>query len=187
MRDWATSLVKGPVAGYMGLLARAPRTTKAATAAVIALFGDALAQYHGASPSGYSFQRSAAFALWAAAVCVPQHSWYLFLRHEIPLKAVLMDQLIWAPPFTAGFLFWAAAATSDGRTWVGAFSRGKENVLATFLPVILTNWAVWGPVQLVNFYFVPLPLRILFGNFVGLGWSGALSYLSFPTAANELR
>jgi hypothetical protein len=33
------------------------------------------------------------------------------------------------------------------------------------------NWKLWPFANLVNFAFVPLQLRVLFGNVVSIGWS----------------
>lgn len=38
---------------------------------------------------------------------------------------------------------------------------------------------IWPIANIINFYYVPLHLRLLFGNAVGLGWNVLASYLAF--------
>lgn len=42
---------------------------------------------------------------------------------------------------------------------------------ADFTRVLLAGATIWPPAQMVNFFFVPLPYRVLFMNMVGFGWS----------------
>jgi hypothetical protein len=162
---------------YSRLLASHPRATKAATASAIALLGDSLAQRQGGAP--YCPQRAAAFVLWAAATTPLVHHWYLALRGASPLRAALLDQLVWAPPSTAAFLFYTAAAAAPGAS---AVAEGSARVTSHLPGVLAANWGVWGPVQLLNFRFVAQPYQILFTNVVGVAWSGALSAMAQPAA-----
>ena len=157
---------------YARYLALYPRTTKAATAASIACLGDAAAQVHSGEP--YSPQRAAAFVAWAALSTPLVHHWYLHLHRSTPLRATLLDQLVWAPPSTAVFLFWMGGC-ANGRV-DEALGRVQSH-----LPVTLTaNWALWFPFQLLNFRFIGPAYQILATNVVGLGWSGLLSTLAQP-------
>jgi hypothetical protein len=165
-------------AAYSRLLATHPRATKAATASAIALAGDALAQRHGGAP--YCPQRAAAFVAWAACTTPLVHQWYLALRGAPPLRAALLDQLVWAPPSTAAFLFWTAAAAAAPSA---ALLEGSARVASHLPGCLAANWGVWLPVQLLNFRFVAQPYQILFTNVVGLGWSGLLSTMAQPAAA----
>lgn len=161
-------------ATYARYLALYPRTTKAATAAAIALVGDGGAQAHAGEP--YNPQRAAAFVAWAALSTPLVHHWYLHLHRSTPLRATLLDQLLWAPPSTAAFLFWMG---------LGASGRVDEALgrVQSHLPVTLTaNWALWFPFQLLNFRFIGPAYQILATNVVGLGWSGLLSTLAQPRA-----
>ena len=162
---------------YSRLLASHPRATKATTASCIALLGDGLAQRQAGEP--YCPRRAAAFVLWAAATTPLVHHWYLALRGASPLRAALLDQLVWAPPSTAAFLFYTAAAAAPGGA---ALAEGSARVRSRLPAVLATNWGVWGPAQLVNFRFVAPPYQILFTNVLGVAWSGVLSAMAQPAA-----
>ena len=161
---------------YAHALRAHPRATKSATAAAIALLGDGLAQRAGGGE--YDARRAASFVAWAAGTTPFIHSWYALLQRDTasPLRRALADQLAWAPPSTAAFLFWTgstAAAAPPG----AALAQGADRVRAALPATLLANWAVWGPAQLVNFRFIPVPYQILFTNCLGLGWGAALSTL----------
>jgi hypothetical protein len=164
---------------YTRLLASHPRATKAASASAIALAGDALAQRYSGAP--YCPQRAAAFVLWAGATTPLVHHWYLALRGASPLRAALLDQLVWAPPSTAAFLFWTAAAAAAAPS--SALAEGSGRVASHLPGCLAANWGVWLPVQLLNFRYVAQPYQILFTNCVGLGWSAGLSAMAQPAAA----
>jgi pimeloyl-ACP methyl ester carboxylesterase len=40
-----------------------------------------------------------------------------------------------------------------------------------FTRVLFAGATIWPPAQVINFFFVPLPYRVLFMNMVGFGWS----------------
>ena len=47
-----------------------------------------------------------------------------------------------------------------------------------YAAALLLNWKVWTPCQVVNFKYVPVQYRVLFGNCVALWWN---IYLSMAT------
>lgn len=73
------------------------------------------------------------------------------------------------------FLFTFATAVCTGTQGVTAlrkaFAMVRDNIWAT----LLVCWKLWPVANLINFAFVPANLRVLFLNFVGLGWNIFLS------------
>jgi len=115
-------------------------------------------------------------ALFVAPFC---HNWYQLLERRIPipfgataatkfklvLRRMFLDQLVVSPVFTSGlFISRGAIAGEDWRT-IG--SKIRSNLWK----VIGTGALVWPPAQVVNFFWVPLPYRVLFMNAVGFVWS----------------
>jgi len=53
-----------------------------------------------------------------------------------------------------------------------------QKAASMLLPTMLQHWKLWPAVHTLNFYFVPLPHRVLVQNTVLVGWSGYLSHLN---------
>jgi hypothetical protein len=51
--------------------------------------------------------------------------------------------------------------------------------------LLLTNWIMWIPAQLVNFRFVPARFQVLFSNMVALIWNAYFSFKVSPEAIKE--
>lgn len=107
------------------------------------------------------------------------HWWYktletLVARRQLPPRIsvalkILLDRLLLTPPFllfSLGFLQYFQ--TLDAPQTVASV----KNMYAVAL---WTNWRVWTPAQLINFAYVPLQYRVLFGNLVALWWNVHLS------------
>jgi len=85
--------------------------------------------------------------------------------------SVIGDQLIFTPPLMTSFLF----LNDFMINW--NVKKAVNNVREKVWRGLKMNWTVWPPVQLINFWLIPIPFRVLFVNFVGLFWSMYLSYL----------
>jgi protein Mpv17 len=57
-------------------------------------------------------------------------------------------------------------SVSDG------FNKVKRDLWST----VKANWSVWGPVQLANFYFVPLAYRVVLIQIVAFFWNIYISW-----------
>jgi protein Mpv17 len=75
---------------------------------------------------------------------------------------VAADQLLFAPVGIAAF-FSAMAVLEGGNT-----TDVKKKLDSTWWPTLKTNWNLWPAVQLVNFSFVPLNLRIVVVNVISI-------------------
>lgn len=160
---------------YTRALKQRPVATKTLTAITLATVGDLLAQRTSGAPRARAddYARTARFAAWAGLIAPLTHMWFARLsRLPSPLLAAAADQLLWAPPFTAMFLFAMGAAEA------GTVGEGVSRCRSSWRSVLLANWLVWMPVQALNFWLVPLPFQVLVTNVVGLGWSVALSAMS---------
>jgi hypothetical protein len=82
------------------------------------------------------------------------------------------DQIIMAPLFSASFFVIQGAL--EGRSSSDITSR----VLSLTWPTLLMNYKIWPLTQFINFYLIPLQLRVLFLNAIGFGWNIFLSQMN---------
>lgn len=85
------------------------------------------------------------------------------------LARVAVDQGVFAPTFIGVFL--SSMAVLEG-------GSPREKLERSYKDALLTNWAIWPFVQMVNFKLVPLQHRLLFVNVISIGWNSYLSYIN---------
>ncbi|CAM9775740.1 unnamed protein product [Ectocarpus sp. 4 AP-2014] len=90
---------------------------------------------------------------------------------------VALDQIIGAPLVNAGFmfLFTFATALTSGTGGIESGKKAGTMVKNGIWSTMLVCWKLWPIANTINFAFVPTKLRVLFMNFVGLGWNIYLS------------
>ncbi len=93
-------------------------------------------------------------------------------RDQTSAKAVVgklfIDQFIFSPAFTALYFYFSGLSEDES---LSSITKRLRNDL---LKIMQSNWAVWIPANFVSYYCVPLDLRVLFGNVVGLFWNAYL-------------
>ncbi len=114
--------------------------------------------------------------------------WYLTLYRIFPQTTsralfgrVLYDQLLWSPIILSIFFSTTALMT------FGITERGVEECRYRIKEVVpntlMVNWAVWVPIQALNFYFVPRDRWIYVINAVAIPWNGYLAFRSSSLAS----
>ncbi|EFP81262.1 uncharacterized protein PGTG_06883 [Puccinia graminis f. sp. tritici CRL 75-36-700-3] len=88
------------------------------------------------------------------------------------LKMVITDQLVMAPLSLIYFICFMGF--TEGNNWEVIYARLNR----LFLKLLLANWQVWPIIQLINFKFMPLRMRVPFGALCGIVWTIFLSYAS---------
>lgn len=71
-----------------------------------------------------------------------------------------LDQIFWTP--IALVMFFACFALLEGRST--AYLRAQ--LRAKFLPTLVKGFALWPAAHLINFRYVPNPMRILYVNMI---------------------
>ncbi|KAM3574443.1 hypothetical protein VYU27_003641 [Nannochloropsis oceanica] len=171
--------LKRLIGAYHNSLVSRPLATKAVTSALISALGDVLAS-SGRAGRGRNGKRTLGFLLFGGLITGPVcHYWYGFLeRHvktfhgakNVAIK-VLLDKLLFTPPFLALTLFLLRALET------GRFGPAWQGMKHIYVPTLKTNLKVWTVAQAINFTYTPPAYRVLFGNVVALWWSFYLSRL----------
>lgn len=151
---------------YARLLQRRPLATNAATTALLFGAGDVLAQ--GSGNGAFNEMRTLRAVFYGGVVFAPiGDRWYKLLAAWKPVGGtaarVAADQLLFAP-FIGIPLYYSVMSLMEGRAVV-------ERVEEKWWPTLKTNWMVWPAVQVVNFGFVPVLMRLLTVNVVSVGWN----------------
>lgn len=190
--------LKELLTSYRNALRDSPIQTKALTSLVISLLGElfgaylrrrkflATYKYAGAerAPSIVNLKRLGIFGFYGLAITGPLFHWWYgslekIVRHyniesnnaQVATK-ILLDRLVLTPPFLLFTLAYMQGLLT-GKPNVAA-----ENVKKAYPGALALNWKVWTVAQYINFQFVPLDYRVLFGNAVAFWWNCYLSLIN---------
>jgi hypothetical protein len=185
-------------------LVERPYLANSATSAALMLLGDRFAQgvearrdsraaigcADAAQPPGLSAHasavRSGVLTVWAASASLVWTRWYLFIFKRWPGRVLLWTGLtaaVPAPIMNAAFFSFstvgehlfaheAPLAPEQRAECMSVLCRKLETQLA---PTVLRSATLWMPVNIVNFYLVPLEYRMLAGSSVSFLWNIYLS------------
>ncbi|XP_046343236.1 protein Mpv17-like [Haliotis rufescens] len=166
---------------YLRVLNKYPWRTTCATTGTLMMAGDGISQLvvEKTELRDYDLARSARFLVFGTVVIGPAlRGWYMNLdrlfigKKAAPIKMMLADQSFFAPQVLMVFLTGMAAFRGD------SFHDIKQKVKQDYLTILMTNYKVWPAAQLINFYLIPLQHRVLFVNFVALGWNTYMAWMS---------
>ncbi|GFR81184.1 protein Mpv17 [Elysia marginata] len=169
---------------YQLLLKTFPLATMSGTTCIIMSAGDCVSQLaiERKTRRQYDFVRTGRFAVAGLFVFGPvMRGWYLTLdklyngTRLAAIKMMATDQLIMAPTFVGLFISLMAVMRQESLDSI------KGKLKRDYSVVLLNNYKIWPMAQLINFYFLPLQHRVLFVNFIALGWN---TYLAWATEKN---
>eukprot|EP00475_Leptophrys_vorax_P011519 TRINITY_DN1807_c0_g1_i1.p1 TRINITY_DN1807_c0_g1~~TRINITY_DN1807_c0_g1_i1.p1 ORF type:complete len:198 (-),score=51.03 TRINITY_DN1807_c0_g1_i1:588-1181(-) len=164
---------------YLTLLASYPVPTKSITAGIITGLSDVTAQYIASPNQSFTISTVIRQGLIALLYRAPMvHFWYVLLEllmkgwdPSAPLTVVLkvlLDQIAFTPVLLSGYLFILSVLRKQSfKEFLGNYVYKTGN----FWQILFANWKLWPIVHLINFRYVPIHLRVLFGNVVGFFWS----------------
>ncbi|KAJ1455465.1 hypothetical protein M885DRAFT_519902 [Pelagophyceae sp. CCMP2097] len=169
------------------LLVAHPIATKAFSAAVVVMAGDAVSQMtvsaekraDDADLFEYDSKRTISFGIFGALYtgCF-QHWWFLYLNAHVSLDPPLLNavakaslcQGVTIPLLYLPLIFLITGAVR-GLSIEDSFARAK----ASYLPLFLRNGRFWWPTQVVQFLWVPSDWQVPFCIFAGFFWSVLLT------------
>ncbi|XP_056426129.1 mpv17-like protein 2 isoform X2 [Hyla sarda] len=116
------------------------------------------------------------------------HYWYVWLDHWLPgattkvvVKKVLLEQILVSP--ILGVLFFVGVGLMEGQSMRNSWTEFKGK----FWEMYKTEWCVWPPAQLINFYYLPTKYRVMYVNIITLGWDVYLSYLKHRESCSSYK
>jgi hypothetical protein len=157
-----------------------PVATKAATAAVVATAGDALAQIADTSTDAYDPARGQCFAMFGALYTGAwQHHLFGWLQTHVTgmvlpssVERVLLNQFV-AIPFLYTPLFFVVCCFTSGLSPRAGLLLAKSRVRQ----MLLVNWQFWLPVQTLVFHFLSPQFFVPATCLASLIWNIILSTL----------
>ncbi|KFO71759.1 Protein Mpv17, partial [Cuculus canorus] len=103
--------------------------------------------------------------------------WYRVLDRLVPgntkvvaVKKMMLDQGGFAPCFLGCFL--TITGVMNGLSAEENWAKIQQD----YVDALLTNYCIWPPVQIANFYFVPLQHRLAVVQCVAIIWNCYLSW-----------
>lgn len=88
------------------------------------------------------------------------------------LATLLIDRLVFTPPFLLFTLFYRQLLTNSN------MSEKYKAVMKVIMSALWTNWKVWTALVAFNITYVPLEFRSIFGNVFALAWNTYLSLIT---------
>ncbi|XP_005107414.2 protein Mpv17 [Aplysia californica] len=167
--------------GYLRLLEKFPLRTMASTTGTLMATGDCISQFavEKKSTKEYDIVRTGRFFVFGFCVIGPMmRGWYFTLdklyagKNLAALKMMATDQLCGAPVFISVFICGMSVLRME------SLDEIKAKFKRDFIPIMTNNYKVWPASQFINFYFLPLQHRVLFVNFIALGWNTYLAWAS---------
>jgi protein Mpv17 len=175
---------------YSAALVAAPLATKCASAAIVAIFADAIAQLltqKGRTVTTWDWSRTVWIIVWGVVVSGCGNAvWLDFLSRLFPdartnatelAKKVFVNQLFVAPVFNAGFFAFVIftqmrpSARMNRAKWVALRSK----LGADLWPTMVRGNLFWTCAQTINFKLLPPSLAVLATNIFSLMWTTYLA------------
>ena len=165
---------------YTHVLARYPKLTKLTTGTLITVLGDLICQYMLEGATRPNAKRVQAVSTYGALVTYAEgHLWLGFLERAVGTSMslrssfvkTLLDQGLFAPLETSGFIAWTHYVE-------GHQTSLKEKLNADLPAALCCSYFFWGPICMLEFLFVPYPLRVLYISTMSVAWDTYLSYVA---------
>ena len=121
-----------------------------------------------------TFEAGVTGATWSGPV---GHMWHgvldtIVVQNRVAglMLRILLDAVVFSPVGMAGYLACRTMLEGQGLDGVALKLRAK------WFMSLLASWKFWPLANILNFWFVPAPYRVLYNNMLGLFWTGLLSH-----------
>lgn len=104
--------------------------------------------------------------------------WYLFLDSKVPkelppmkrgIRKMLIDQCLFAPPFTFVMSCMVPLANFE------SIDQVKARIRESFFTILARNYMLWPLAQFVNFSYVPIAYQVMYVQVIALFWNSYVS------------
>lgn len=133
---------------------------------------------------GHDWARTARFTSLGLVMGPYNHYWYTLLDKILPLanfktvvKKILLDQTIFSP--TSAYLFFTGADLLEGKSIQESWCKFQS----IFWTVYKADWCIWPPAQVINFYFLPSKVRVIYVAFITYIWDTFLCVMNTQNTA----
>lgn len=146
------------------------------------VFGDFIQQHieiwnKSHSTGSFDKERSGRLLLMGLFHGAPRHYFYVYLEKYLPgrdaysvMRKILLDELVLSVFIDFSFVYGVTALEGYGH------ARSLDVTLDKFPTIYMWDWLLWPPLQILNFYFLPLRYRVIFVSTLNLVWNTLLSY-----------
>ncbi|XP_026196441.1 protein Mpv17 [Anabas testudineus] len=165
---------------YQALMNKYPWTVQIVTAGSLVGVGDVISQQviERRGLAQHNVRRTARMMSIGFCFVGPViGSWYKVLDKLVvggsksaAMKKMLVDQLCFAPCFLGAFLCITGAL--NGLTVEENVAKLKRD----YTDALISNYYLWPPVQIANFYFIPLHHRLAVVQVVAVAWNSYLTW-----------
>jgi len=125
----------------------------------------------------YDLERTGRLMLMGLFHGAPRHYFYCALEKYLPkkdmstvAKKILLDELVLSVFIDSTFIYGVSYLEGYGH------DKSLEETKEKFPVIYMWDWILWPPLQILNFYFLPLRFRVLFVSSLNLIWNTILSY-----------
>ncbi|TPX62255.1 hypothetical protein PhCBS80983_g00459 [Powellomyces hirtus] len=172
---------------YHATLTQNPTVTQAVSTGFLFAAGDCIAQHavEKKTLEEHDWARTGRLTAYGTFGLGPAIAvWYRWLNTTVKIKnpfaatitRMVIDQSVFAPLNMV--CFFTAMGVMEGKSG----DEIKKKMRETFVPTLKANYALWPPIQLVNFYLTPVNYQSLVVNVTALGWNSYLSFANAKTA-----
>ncbi|KAM7296465.1 protein Mpv17 [Ixodes scapularis] len=162
---------------YQGELEAHPAITQVLTMATLLLAGDVVSQtFFQKKP--FDTRQAAHFFIVGVFYTGPcSVTWFRLVERLVVMDGVaaavikaLAGQVIYTPPYTLGLL--VLYGLLQGQSW----KEVLDSVRSKYGAVLISRYMVYPAAQLINFEFVPVVYRPMYGSVIALFWNIYLSW-----------